>query len=346
MFRKILSQTIRNTGYKPTEFPGIMAAALALKAPPMPPKLTYEQRSLKIVRALDNSVKNFSELECARILSGRPEISPDTLELVSQLIRFDKTNAFNPTRRELLTSVSDRVDECRPLEMFASLCLEKGPGLRDGTLEWFLKGNQLPTPQVLAKEASIKGWNQVREIVSQIDYPIEVTFLLGDLDYAVVDGCEDWCEAGWQEILSRDTDRILEETQEQANKFFGAEKNVKIKKWSSVYKAEEITQQLHRAEEILQNSSSSPLIRDSFEIYKRQWGYAKLAQKLGISEYQLESFILGDIQRMAAQYRVEANYVRDYNRIQLWCEAIPNPGWPIQLSNFDGSGYVASLIMV
>ncbi len=71
-----------------------------------------------------------------------------------------------------------------------------------------------------------------------------------------------------------------------------------------------------------------------------------MARQLGIDNDKLDSFILGDVQRMAAQYRVEANYIQRSNGIQLWCEAVPNPGWPIQISNFDNAGYVASLIMV
>jgi hypothetical protein len=80
-------------------------------------------------------------------------------------------------------------------------------------------------------------------------------------------------------------------------------------------------------------------------MYKKQWGYAALAQKMGLDEDTLNSFIIGDVQRMAAQYRVEANYVEAREGIQLWCEAVPNPGWPLQLSNFNGAGFIASLIM-
>jgi hypothetical protein len=346
MFRTILSKSILTDPLAALESQKIFEAARAMRIDDSAPAFLSEaQREARRIKIFAKSVSQLSEYECAALLSREAELPSKAFEIVSQLARLDKPNASNPTRIELLDSVAQSVREGRPLEMIASLCLEKGPGLRDGKLEWFLNGRQSRTPDTLATSASIKGWGQVRTIFDAIDYPVRVTFLLGDQDYAVVDGCRYWCERGWEERLSRDTDRILRETQARADAFFGTERSVQIVKWSTLYSAEKVEMQLARAESLVTLEKAPSIITGSFEMYKRQWGYSALARRLQIDEDTLDSFITGDVQRMAAQYRVEANYVRCLNGIQLWCEAVPNPGWPIQLSNFDRSGYVPSLIM-
>jgi hypothetical protein len=346
MFREILTKAIRSDITAALQSDKILRAAQAIGADDVGwESLTAPQRELRRLKRFASSVKTLSELECAEILSQEARIDPKAVEIVSILASLDKPNAANPTRLQLLDVVAQRVREGRPLEMFASLCLEKGAGLRDGKLSWFLDGKRRETPEVLATTASIKGWGSVKKILEKVEYPVRVTFLLGDLDYAVVDGCGAWCEPGWEAILNKDTDRILKETKEQADAFFGSGRGVQVRKWSSFYAANEIVAELPRAETLVTPDKSPCIIKSSFEMYKRQWGYSALARKMDISEEALNAFIIGDVQRMAAQYRVEANYVQLFNGIQLWCEAVPNPGWPLELSNFTRSGYVPSLIM-
>jgi ribosomal protein S10 len=346
MFRTILSKSILTDPQAALESKKIVEAARAMKINDSAPAfLSDTQREARRIRMFAKSVDQLSEYECATLLSREPELPTMAFKIVSQLVSLDKPNASNPTRIELLDSVAQSVREDRPLEMFASLCLEKGPGLRDGKLDWYLKSKQTKTPETLATSASIKGWSQVKKILDTINYPVQMTFLLGDQDYSIVDGCRYWCQSGWEDQLSQDTDRILKETQARADAFFGAERGVRVAKWSSLYSADKVEMQLPRAETLVTIEKSPAIVKGSFEMYKRQWGYSALSRKLKIDEDTLDSFITGDVQRMAAQYRVEANYVRCLNGIQLWCEAVPNPGWPIQLSNFDRSGYAPSLIM-
>jgi hypothetical protein len=346
MFRDLLAKTIRSDITAAAQSPNILAAAkTAALEDGSWESLTGPQRDARQVKRFASSLDRFSELDCASLLVPKVPITSQVVDITSRLIALDKPNATNPTRIELLKSVGQKIQEGRPLEMVASLCLEKGPGLRDGKLNWFLYGQRGETPSTLATEASIKGWGTVKRILDTIKYPVNVRFLLGDLDYAIVDGCSSWCNPGWEEILTTDTDRIVRETQQLADKFFGTERNVRVVKWSSIYSPNEIVAQLTRAETLISPDQSPQIMRGSFEIYKRQWGYASLARKIGIDQKTLDTFIIGDVQRMAAQYRVEANYVQLYNGIQLWCEATPNPGWPIALSNFDRAGYVPSLIL-
>jgi hypothetical protein len=345
MFRNLLSKSILANPTAAIESKKIRQAAQAINVDRLPSFLNESQRDLKRVRTLAKAVNQLSELECANLLSRESEVCQRVVDIVSQLASLDKPNAANPTRRELLDSVVQSVREEKPLQMYASLCLEKGSGLRDGKLRWFLNGEKSAMPNNLATSACIKGWARVNEIMQKIDYPVKVTFLLGDLDYAVVDGCCEWCEPEWEEVLSRDTDKILEDTRKIADTYFGPDKGVEIKKWSSVYSCKDILTEVPRAEILIDSSRSPAIVKDSLVMYKQQWGYSSLARQLGIDDDKLDSFILGDVQRMAAQYRVESNYIQRCNGIQLWCESVPNPGWPIEISNFDGSGYVASLIM-
>lgn len=346
MFREMLVKSIRSNPLAALQSEKIRQAAESLKFDDSGwDSLSGPQREARRIKAFAKSAEKLSDLECAVLLSREPTVTAQVLEIVNTLVSIDKPNAANPTRLQLLDTVARRVREGRPLEMIASLCLEKGPGLRDGKLDWFLGGKTNPTPEVLATDASIKGWAKVKRILDEVKYPTKVTFLLGDLDYAIVDGCQSWCQPGWEDTLRRDTARIAGKTQELANAWFGAERGVRVIPWSDLYTASEIAAQLPRAEALVTPTKSPAIIRGSFDMYKKQWGYAALAQKMGLDEDTLNSFIIGDVQRMAAQYRVEANYVQARDGIQLWCEAVPNPGWPLQLSNFNGAGFIASLIM-
>lgn len=346
MFRDLLAKNIRSNIISAAQSEPIMEAAKkAIPEDGTWESLTGPQRDAKRVKRFASSLDRVSELDCASLLLPRVPITAEIVDISLQLIKLDQPNATNPTRVELLQSVAQTVQAGRPLEMFASLCLDKGPGLRDGKLNWFLNGRRSETPTTLATEASLKGWRTVKRLLDTIQYPVNVRFILADLDYTIVDGCSSWCKPGWEEVLKSDTDRILTKTQERANEVFGANRNVRILKWSSLYSPADIEAQLGRAEALVSLEQSPQLIKRSFEMYKQQLGYSALARKMAISENALDEFIINDLRRMAAQYRVEANYVRRYDGIQLWCESTPNPGWPLALSNFDRAGYAPSLIM-
>ena len=310
--------------------------------------LTPPQQLRKLVGGFIGKLAKLEVLDHMQMLSSEKGVTSQVQEIVLQLCKLDKPNATNPTRLELLEAVTRAVRDGKPIEMVASLCLEKGPGLREGKLGWYLSGQRAPTPSVLAEDACRKGWETVKRLLEIVKYPINVRFVIGDLDYAVVDGCREWCLGDWTATLNRDTDRIVKETQSRANAFFGEGHNVQVVKWSELYEAKEIEAELLRATTILgvaDTTAPPKIVVDSIDMYKHQWGYAALARRLGISDDQVKAFIIGDVQRMAAQYRVEANYVRRLDGIQLWCEAVPKPSWPIELSNYDGAGYVACLIM-
>jgi hypothetical protein len=108
--------------------------------------LSTNQINLRRIRAFVNSLGQMSEIDCAKLLTNDATITEEALRLVSVLTGIDKPNASNPTRVQLLELVARRVHANKPLEMFASLCLEKGDGVRDGKLNWFLnkKGSYSP----------------------------------------------------------------------------------------------------------------------------------------------------------------------------------------------------------
>jgi hypothetical protein len=272
MFRNLLSKTIQADPNAAIESAKIYKAAQAINIDQLPSFLTKLQKDLKRVKILAKSVSQFSELECANLLSKESEVCQRVVDIVSQLASLDKPNAANPTRRELLDSVAQSIREGKPLQMYASLCLEKAAGLRDGKLRWYLNGERAATPESLATSTSIKGWARVNEILQKVDYPVKVTFLLGDVDYAVVDGCAYWCTPEWQEILSRDTEKILNDTQQLADSYFGADKGVEIKKWSSVYPYQEILAEVPRAEVLIDGSQSSAIVKDSLVMCKPKNG--------------------------------------------------------------------------
>lgn len=261
MFREMLVKTIRSNPTAALQSERIREAVASLKVDDTAwESLTGPQRETRKVNMFASSANGLSEVECARLLSKEPLVSPKVVEIVSLLASLDKANALNPNRLPLLDTVARAVREERPLKMFASLCLEKGPGLRDGKLDWFLNGKRGETPGTLATNASIKGLGKVRQILDKVDYPVKATILLGDLDYAIVDGCRFWCRPGWEETLQRDPDLILVKTQQFATAFFGPDKGGKVQKWSSLYSANEVEAQLPRAETLVTPTESPAII--------------------------------------------------------------------------------------
>ena len=139
--------------------------------------LTPPQQLRKVVSRFMKKLDQLSDLECLQMVSREAGVTGEVLAITSQLAALDMKNARNPTLLLLAEAVARAVKSGKPIDMFASLCLEKGPGVRDGKLDWFLEGKRRDTPDVLASTASVRGWSTIKRILTTVDYPVRVRFL-------------------------------------------------------------------------------------------------------------------------------------------------------------------------
>ena len=159
----------------------------------------------------------------------------------------------------------------------------------------------------------------------------------------MLDGCSSWCEKGWDNRLADEVSSISKDLQARARSYFSCD--IQVSGWSSIYQSKLIEDELVRAKDETVWQNREQLIDSSLTIYLKQWGYETIASRMGISLNEIKRFIIGDVTRTAAQYKVEARQVKSLDGIQLWCEAVPNPSWPIRISNYDGEDFVPGLLI-
>jgi len=288
---------------------------------------------------------NISELEFMRMTHSDIEISDKAGEIVFGLLKENSPRAPNPSVSSLVRNVANAVKEGRDIRIAASFCLDKGDEVRPGKLGYCLHGGPIDREiSLFVKGVETKGFTQFSNILKTIDYPVQLTIFLGDMDYLTLDRCGHWCSVRSLERMRDEVCQAREQLEAQYKSLL-PESDVRVRLWSEMYDCASYEEHLELAKDLNHWCEPEKLIEESISIYVHQWGYGALARKEGLSPEQLRRFIIGDLTRTAAQYRLEADVLRQLGAIQVWAEKVPSPTWPMRVSCYDGSEYLPSLLL-
>jgi len=292
----------------------------------------------------ESSDLGLSESDFLRMTFKELDVSDRAADVITALVAAGCANEKNPTIAALVAAVNDVVNAGRPLECVISQCIAKAPDVRPAKLDYFT--GRETRPRTIARFTAgleCKGWDKLSRILNDVAYPIQVTMLLGDMDLRTIDGAERWADAVSLDRLDDELRDVRNEVSRDARVRFGAE-NVTVRGWSEFYTVPEFQAAVDRAEDIGRWSDRA-LIAESTDLYK-QYGYRRLQRELDIAPEVMDRFILDDVVRTAAQYRLEADIAARERAIQLWAESVPNKMWPIKISNYDGAGYAPAIVLV
>lgn len=285
-----------------------------------------------------------TEADFLRCSCSELEVSQQAAEAVVAIVQCGLSNAKNPTIMNLIERVNQAVTRGEPLQFVVSQCIAKSPVVRPAKLDFFTGRDARPRDiPCFTAGLERKGWSQLRELLGRLNYPSSVTMMLGDMDLLTIDGARLWATPGSLRRLRAELTGFRESIRDSARTLFGPE-GVRVQGWSDRYSVTDFDAALARAEDLSRWQDRS-LIPASADLY-RQYGYRELQRTLGLPAQAMDTFILNDVVRTAAQYRMEADIVQQDGAIQLWAESVPDRIWPIRISNYDGAGYVPAVALV
>jgi hypothetical protein len=274
-----------------------------------------------------------------------PASSERSVEVLKSLLNLSFINQRNPTLGELGAYVVRQVDAGEPLRIVMSQCFKKVPEVRERKLRFYLgQDSVMDGPQTFIRGVETLGWDTIGTLVRNVPWPIEISILLGDMDWFSMDGCQCWANESALERLEMEIVAAQKALQEETSKVFpGA--SVRVKRWTDLYSLQDFEREMTNAKEGSRWAEQG-LIEESVKMYLDQWGYRAIGREMGVSEEALLQFIKGDCVRTGAQYRVEADKVRSLGAIQAWAERVPNPLWPLRMSNYDGAGVPPTMFLL
>jgi len=301
----------------------------------------------RFARFLRSKAANSIILETDALKLSYPELAPTEREaqIILNLLSYSLLNDRNPSIDLLVQVCIERMRSNQPLQILTSQCISKAEEVRPAKLDFFLKQNRtLKEPATFIKGVEIKGWEILKHLCQSIDYPLEVTIMVGDMDYYTLDAVRSWCRPEALLRLDLELAQCTAELDKKRQCFFG-DLDVSIRRWSELYNYCDF--RTYYANAIcLERWQETRLIEDSKRIYLYNWGYEDLRLRMRLNEAEIDSFIVEDVVRTAAQYRLEADICKGLGCIQAWAETVPTKMWPVRLSNYDGAGFLPSLILV
>jgi len=274
-----------------------------------------------------------------------PKTALQSLAMVQRILGCTYNNQRNPTLEGLVNYVDARVTSGEPLRVFLSQCFSREAQVRESKLSYFLGGDQrvVEVPRFI-KGVETLGWDAIGNLIKSSGGRIEVSILLGDMDWFCIDGCSEWAAPQSLKRLDEEVAACQRALQTEATTVFpGGE--VTIRRWSEFYRVEDCLAELERAA-TRSVWKETALIGESTRMYLKEWGYGRIARARGATDQAMASFVEGDCIRTAAQYRVEANVISRLCGIQAWAERVPSPLWPLKITNYDGAGVPPTLFLL
>lgn len=284
-----------------------------------------------------------SEADFLRMTLDSLNISERAANVAISLVNCGLANQSNPTIIQVVKNIQKAVDQNQPIRCTVSQCIAKAPTVRPAKLNYFIGRQTVPQQMPCFTDGlEEKGWQGLERLIKKVDYSVKITMMLGDMDIYTIDGATRWaCPASLARLQS-ELAEVRVRVAESAQRRFGSA--VEVRGWSERYSVQDFEVALTRAADY-SRWSDRDLFTESEDLY-RQYGYRDQEIELNIPSAKMDQFIIDDVVRTAAQYRLEADLIRTDGALQLWAESVPNRIWPIKISNYDGGGTVPALVLV
>lgn len=294
------------------------------------------------IRDLKKSKIELAEEDYLRLALDK-NVPDEAARVALTLLEFTYYNKKNPAIVQLTDYIVDQVKSGRPLRFSISQCISKATRIRANKLDYFMNEDcSMRTVEQFTDGLEAKGWNEIKAITRSLCYPVEIEFLLADMDLLTIDGCQRWCTAESLDRLQYELAALKESVAIKVQDFFAdVPVPIVVRSWSEFYTYDDYLEALKIASDP-SNWPDRSIIKASQDLYDYYYG----SYRGKVDDVALDRFTFGDIVRTAAQYRLESNIILTRNRIQAWAEHVPSPTWPIQISNYNQKQQAPSVILL
>ena len=298
-------------------------------------RLFYEKLLASWSKEVENNNLDFSPCDLLKIMYPERNISPEAAKLTTEILRFSDFNDINCTIPALLDYVDNALAKQEPIKIRMSHCINRGVIYRSNAYPLALKGLKNQSMDKFSEGVEIRGWHQARALLQHASKPIKLEIYLGDMDYYILeDSAENILDQASLTRLKDEMVALKNDTQEKATNFFAGQ-NVEVNLWSERYNVEAFNEQFELVQKSKDNLDKNvqKVIKERRGDYYRLWGYAEMAEKVGVSFQELDNSIYSDLYRMTAQYKLESELSKSDGCIQGISEASSNVTLPVIISH-------------
>ena len=282
------------------------------------------------------------------VLYGKEGITEPQIRALDALWNGSQFNdKRNPTVRQLIAYVMERMREGKPLRLALTQCIDNDPELYRRCLGRWLRENDLGDLPARPAERFVrgrvdKGGDALRSMLAALPRDTEAVLYLGDRDFSTISECDACLSDAELERLEGELAALQATTQREMDE--ATDGRVEVRRWSQDYDLSAYGAQLARADGD-RRWLDDRLRRQSEREFLQCWEFEGLFRELPVSPSRLAPYVESRVVRTAAQYRLEANLVRQAEAVQLWAEKAGDPLWSLRISDYDGSGLPPSLIL-
>jgi hypothetical protein len=266
------------------------------------------------------------------------EITPEESKEICNFIKLDTLGKNNPTTEQVIKYLLECIRRKTKVELIMSCCIGQTPEFRNNKVRYFA-GQPIEPIDKFFTQTQANSLDKIYAMTQNSDLNFKVNIRLGDMDFWAVDKISDWCDDDNLEKVEAE----LLEIKTNLLEFIKAkypDLDFEITNWSESYSSQEFEQSYQKAQSIQSQWLTPDFQRQCIRTYFKSWGYGKVQSELQLTDRQMLDFIINDIQKIAGQYRVEANKSAG---IVIWSQGYGKPSWPLIISNFDKQGLPPSI---
>ena len=219
-----------------------------------------------------------------------------------------------------------------------SCCIGQTPEFRNNKVKYFV-GQEVATIESFFTKTQANSLDKICEMMENSSLDFKLNIRLGDMDFWAVDKIKNWCD---QESLQKAKDELtaIKANLQEAIRSKYPLLDFEINNWSEFYTCDEFEASFENAKLTKDKWLDPNFKKQCLYTYFKSWGYEKVQKELDLEDREILDFIITDIQKIAGQYRVEANKSKG---IVVWSQGYGKPSWPLIISDFNKQGLPPSI---
>jgi hypothetical protein len=345
---QVKTQKVEQTNFEPIQFsPQEEVSTLDEYTALLLEKSISELAKIPITRidaAMLNKVRNdFIKLqENSQLLNVEdllPIVYPEleiTLQESKEICKFiglDTLGKNNPTTEQVIKYLLECIRNKNKVDLIMSCCIGQTSEFRNNKVRYFV-GKETKPIETFFTKTQVNSLDKIYEIIENSKLDFKLNIRLGDMDFWAVDKISDWCDESNLE-KARNELLVIKENLVDSIRLKFPQLDFEISNWSEFYTSNEFEQTFEQAKQTKDLWLDPKFEKQCLYTYFKSWGYEKVQKELNLSDQEILDFIITDIQKIAGQYRVEANKSKG---IVVWSQGYGKPSWPLIISDFDKQG--------
>ncbi len=257
---------------------------------------------------------------------------------VCNFVGLDTLGKSNPTTEQLVNYLLESMRCNSKVELTMSCCIGQTSEFRNNKVKYFV-GQEIANIESFFTKTQANSLDKICEMIGNSKLDFKLNIRLGDMDFWAVDKIENWCD---QESLQKAKDELtaIKANLQDVIRAKYPLLDFEINNWSEFYTSDEFEASFEKAKLTKDKWLDPNFKKQCLYTYFKSWGYEKVQRELDLEDQEILDFIITDIQKIAGQYRVEANKSKG---IVVWSQGYGKPSWPLIVSDFDKQGLPPSI---